>query len=118
MFNKDFYPTRDELIRELLAMSSKFDHGYEKFTLKGMVLEPSAGKGNIIDYIKKRNKHIKVDAIENDLQLVNFLSGAGHTVVWNDFLTYETGEKPTPSGVGWIAINKNNVYKSIDYIHK
>lgn len=92
MFNADFYPTPDELLRDLFALSSNSDfYGkYERFTLKGRVLEPSAGKGNIIEYICKRSKSIKVDAIESDVQLANLLMGAGHTVVWSDFLTYET----------------------------
>lgn len=94
MFNADFYPTPDELLRDLFALSIKESfsgfRGVERFTLKGRVLEPSAGKGNIIDYIRKRGKSIKVDAIENDAQLANFLTGAGHTVVWSDFLSYET----------------------------
>jgi len=94
LFNADFYPTPDELIRDLLALSFSGNFAnmrdIERFTLKGRVLEPSAGKGNIIDYILKRNKLIKVDAIESDSQLANFLMGAGHTVVWSDFLTYET----------------------------
>jgi len=94
LFNADFYPTPDELLRDLLALSFSGNftsmRDIERFTLKGRVLEPSAGKGNIIDYILKRNKSIKVDAIESDSQLANFLMGAGHTVVWSDFLSYET----------------------------
>jgi hypothetical protein len=94
MFNADFYPTPDELIRDLLALGVTGNFagfsGIDRFTIKGRVLEPSAGKGNIIDYIRKRGKTIKIDAIENDAQLTNFLMGAGHTVVWSDFLTFET----------------------------
>lgn len=94
MFNADFYPTPDALIEELLALSWTGDHarfsGIDKFTLKGRVLEPSAGKGNIIDYIRSKSASIKVDAIESDPELSNFLMGAGHTVVWSDFLTFET----------------------------
>lgn len=33
---------------------------------------------------------VKVDAIENDPRLVDTLMGAGISVVWDDFLTYET----------------------------
>lgn len=94
MFNADFYPTPDELIKELLALSWANDHprfrGIDRFTLKGRVLEPSAGKGNIVDYIHNKSRSIKVDAIESDAELANFLMGAGHTVVWSDFLTFET----------------------------
>lgn len=92
MFNADFYPTPDELVQKLLALSTRnmFEGKFERITLKGRILEPSAGKGNIIEYIKKRIKSAKIDAIESDPQLSNLLMGAGHTVVWSDFLTYET----------------------------
>lgn len=99
MFNADFYPTPDELIKELLALSSgdirrgmASIRGMELITLRGRVLEPSAGKGNIVNYIRSKSKRnpIKVDVIENDPELAGFLMGAGHTVVWSDFLTFET----------------------------
>jgi Domain of unknown function (DUF4942) len=94
LFNANFYPTPDELIEELLSLSIKSDltriNGLSRFTLKGRVLEPSAGKGNIIKYINNKSKSIQVDAIENDPELSSFLMGAGHNIVWSDFLTFET----------------------------
>jgi len=58
-------------------------------------LEPSAGKGDIIAYIKDTTRYggrggLQVDAIENDPRLVEILQGKGETVVWDDFLTYST----------------------------
>src|SRR5690625_1684029 len=64
-----------------------------KHFLDGRILEPSAGKGDMIRYIKERmgrREHYPIDAIENDPRLVNALMGEGHSVVWDDFLTYET----------------------------
>jgi Domain of unknown function (DUF4942) len=94
MFNADFYPTPDELIEELLALSIRGElpklKGITRFTLKGRVLEPSAGKGNIIKYIHGKGNSIQIDAIENDPELASFLMGAGHNIVWSDFLTFET----------------------------
>jgi tetratricopeptide (TPR) repeat protein len=94
MFNDDFYPTPDELIEELLSLSIRVDFpkikGLSRFTLRGRVLEPSAGKGNIVNYIRRKAKSIKVDTIENDSELASFLMGSGHNVVWSDFLTFET----------------------------
>jgi tetratricopeptide (TPR) repeat protein len=94
IFNSDFYPTPDELIEELLALSIRGDlprlKGISRFTLRGRVLEPSAGKGNIVNYIRSKAKSIKVDAIENDPELSSFLIGAGHNIVWSDFTTFET----------------------------
>src|SRR5690625_3858403 len=37
-----------------------------------------------------RSDALKIDAIENDPRLVNALMGEGYSVVWDDFLTYET----------------------------
>ena len=61
--------------------------------LDGLILEPSAGKGDMIRYIISkmgRRESYPVDAIENDPRLVNALAGEGYNVVWDDFLTYET----------------------------
>lgn len=58
----------------------------------GRILEPSAGKGDIIQYIRtaRNGRDVKIDAIENDQRLVGILMGEGIGVVWDDFLTYET----------------------------
>lgn len=94
MFNADFYPTPDELLKDLFALSWNSVHprfkDIDRFNLKGRILEPSAGKGNIVNYIKKKNRSLKVDAIEIDPELSSFLLGAGHNVVWSDFLSFET----------------------------
>lgn len=94
MFNADFYPTPSELIERLLALSIRGElpniKGLTRFTLRGRVLEPSAGKGNIVEYIRSKGRSIKVDTIENDPELASFLLGAGHNLVWSDFLTFET----------------------------
>ena len=82
--NKDFYPTPKSLFQRLLA---------DKRFLDGLILEPSAGKGDMIRYIidmMGRRESYPIDAIENDPRLVNTLMGAGYNVVWDDFLTYET----------------------------
>lgn len=47
----------------------------------------------MIRYIRDKSRYsggIKIDAIEVDPQLVNILMGEGISVVWDDFLTYET----------------------------
>lgn len=82
--NKDFYPTPKALFERLLN---------GKRYLDGRILEPSAGKGDMIRYIKERmgrREAYPIDAIENDPHLVNALMGEGYSVVWDDFLTYET----------------------------
>lgn len=58
MFNKDFYPTPNEVILQMLS-------GHD-FTDK-LVLEPSAGKGNIVDYLKNVGADVTVCELDNDL---------------------------------------------------
>lgn len=73
--NKDFYPTPKALFERLLN---------GKRFLDGRILEPSAGKGDMIRYIKERmgrRERYPIDAIENDtLRFRMFLNGNIH--VW------------------------------------
>ena len=64
------------------------------------ILEPSAGKGDIIDVIEKKKKvqklnstAIDIDAIEIDENLVALLKGKKYKVVHDDFLTFNTYKK-------------------------
>jgi len=59
----------------------------------GKILEPSAGKGDMVKYMRELmgyRENYNIDAIENDPRLVAHLIGEGISVVWDDFLTYET----------------------------
>ena len=73
--NKDFYPTPKALFERLLNGNRH---------LGGRILEPSAGKGDMIRYIKERmgrRERYPIDAIENDtLRFRMFLNGNIH--VW------------------------------------
>lgn len=102
MFNQDFFPTPPNLISKLLDKIS-----WNKVTT---VLEPSAGKGDLVDEIverilnnqytinkytteseveKKRDKvKKKIDCIELDNNLKYILTAKGYKVIHNDFLTY------------------------------
>lgn len=89
MFNKDFYPTSDRTIEKLLEGI--------KLNEVNNLLEPSAGKGDIVDYIinKKdrwghRRYNIDIDCIEIDENLRYICQGKGYKVVHDDFLTYNT----------------------------
>lgn len=82
--NKDFYPTPETLFYKLL-------NGKRNFS--GRILEPSAGVGTMIEYIKKMshyNSDLQIDAIEKDERLAAQLQAKNVSVVWDDFLTYET----------------------------
>lgn len=95
MFNKEFYPTPRWLIKKMLE-----DIDIEKIKY---ILEPSAGKGDIIDEIKNKyeqsyqygysNPKVDIDAIEIDENLRNLLKGKEYKVVFNDFLKFNTYKK-------------------------
>lgn len=89
--NKDFYPTPEAIINKML---------YDiDFRMIKSILEPSAGKGNIVEAIKKKEKfysstynkvNYDIDCIEADQNLQSILKGKNFRVVYNDFLTYDT----------------------------
>src|SRR5690606_12136196 len=43
-----------------------------------------------IKYIKESHRNARIDAIEKDERLAGLLMSEGITVVWDDFLTYQT----------------------------
>ncbi len=95
MFNDTFYPTPKSLINKMLL-------GIDFKEIK-TVLEPSAGKGNIIEEIKDRLKrsqgyynrevNFDIDTIEIDENLRHILKGKNYRIVHDDFLTYNTFKK-------------------------
>lgn len=91
MFFNDyqFYPTPENLIFE---MTKDLD-----FDNIETILEPSAGKGDIVDgLIKKRggrykyNKELDVDVIEIEPNLQNILRGKKYKLIHDNFLTLDT----------------------------
>ena len=88
MIPKEFYPTPKELL-------DKITEGINWEQLQS-VLEPSAGKGDIADYVKQKykketwNRDLDIDCIEIDDTLCQTLKGKELRVVHNDFLTFNT----------------------------
>ncbi len=89
MFGVQFYPTPPDLISKMLA-------GLDYLSIK-TALEPSAGKGDIVERLKRSYKthaysrnELDVDCIEIDSNLRNILTGNGHRVIHDDFLTFHT----------------------------
>ncbi|MGX4294686.1 DNA N-6-adenine-methyltransferase [Bacillus sp. JK62] len=89
--NPDFYPTPPQLIRK---MTFKVEWKYIN-----SVLEPSAGKGNLVEAIYtqfkntrnyRRNTKYDVDTIEQDENLRHILKGKDYRVIADDFLTFNT----------------------------
>lgn len=91
MLPKDFYPTPKNIIDKML---SDID-----FKMVKTILEPSAGKGDIIDRFREKEKlytthynkfSFDIDCVESDQNLQHILKGKSYRVVHNDFLTYDT----------------------------
>ncbi len=87
----DFYPTPRTLL-DKITKEMKWGH------IK-TVLEPSAGKGDIVEYIKEKSSNFRgysctgitdIDCIEKDDLLQKTLKGKGLRLVHDDFLTYQT----------------------------
>lgn len=84
---KDFFPTPDSMITKML----------DGVQTKVTILEPSAGKGNICDFIAAKNNlgsyrehKPDIDCIEIDPDLQATLRGKDYRVIHNDFLTFHT----------------------------
>lgn len=90
----NFYPTPAKIIDTMLQ-------GIKLDEIK-TILEPSAGKGDIVDHIVDKYKtlycrygvkwetQLDIDTIEIDANLQHILKGKGYRVVHDDFLTFET----------------------------
>ncbi len=90
MFNKDFYPTPAHVITQMLS----------PYELSGKtLLEPSSGKGDIIDYAKSRGANVLCCEINPDLATISSIKAK---LIANDFLTV-TSDKI--SHVNLIAMN-------------
>lgn len=88
MFSKNFYPTPVDVIKKMLSPYTK---GSGHFDWKTKVLEPSAGKGDILDYISSkmysRNLTNNLFAIELDPNLQAILREKKYKVIGEDFLS-------------------------------
>ena len=97
--NADFYPTPREVIEQMMLGENILDK---------TVLEPSAGKGNIGDWLKE-NGAAKVIACEKDPNIRRLLNGKCD-IIANDFMTV-TSEQV--SHVDYIVMNPDRDRKSV-----
>ena len=88
---KNFYPTPESLL-------NKITQGID-WRCVSTILEPSAGKGNIVDFINKTYKGLAgrwnsyepdIDCIEKDTDLRGVLKNKNYRVVHDNFLTFKT----------------------------
>ncbi|MEM6734666.1 MAG: DUF4942 domain-containing protein [Bacteroidota bacterium] len=108
MFSKSFYPTPDKLIQKMIApyVEKNLDYFKKRMeehdvrynyldkvkssTFSDMtILEPSAGKGNICDYLTENFNKLTLKTCEIDPELKYILQGKGYAVIADDFLEYE-----------------------------
>ncbi len=91
-----FYPTPPEIAGKLLSGVN--------WDCVESILEPSAGRGDLIEYALRRNRSRRgcyygrhelddVDCVEIDPNLRAILTGKGFRVVHDDFLTYYTHKR-------------------------
>ena len=98
--NKDFYPTPDKLAGRLIA-------GVDWKGVKD-VLEPSAGKGDLVEAVQRMTEQYKYseringaskgveksfDVVELDYNLRLILRGKGMRLVGDDFLEFRTNKR-------------------------
>jgi len=83
MFHPEFFPTPDWLAQEMLSRINL--HKFHS------ILEPSAGKGDLVEAIRSRTRHPRVACCELDPELQLILNGKGVPILNDDFLGF-TGQ--------------------------
>lgn len=85
--NPDFYPTPSSLANKMVARLMRELRDIER----PVILEPSAGKGDLLDKLGGDDSKYRMYAIESDPDLIATLTGKGYTVIAHDFLAYHAG---------------------------
>ncbi len=97
--DNQFYPTPKSFLEQICSdfyQEIKSFHNNRQYDIK--VLEPSAGKGDIAEYLKKNwgqysfsgTPRVDVECVELDPNLRAVLKGKDFPVVYDDFLTFNT----------------------------
>jgi len=105
MFGEQFYPTPTEVIKKMVepyngktwkgGINGRREDCYCYGLIDKVILDPSAGKGDILDFIKNdlydyaRGIDCDFNAIELDSNLQSILKENEYSLLGNDFLTYE-----------------------------
>lgn len=98
MFAKELYPTTKELIAKLLKpykYDSEISHNsfMGNYNISGSVLDPSAGTGNILDFLNDNVKrNIELFGIEINSELRQVLRSKDYQVIDSDFLNFNDDE--------------------------
>lgn len=87
MFNKDFYPTPQDVI-------FKMSQAIGGLNSRGSILEPSAGSCAIIEYIQSVSKYKKIYAFEKDVELQAIVKSKNNVLfLGDDFLAYTGSQR-------------------------
>lgn len=82
-----FYPTPTRVVKEMMLPDADIQAGMS-------ILEPSAGKGNILDCIYEQyGDSVKLEAVELNNINRNILNLKGYKLVGTDFLTFDKSNK-------------------------
>ncbi|MFG1544863.1 DUF4942 domain-containing protein [Halobacteriovorax sp. ZH2_bin.1] len=112
--NPDFYPTP---FKTFLKMKSKIQDEHE---IK-RVLEPSAGKGTLIDYMEEYFKYTNktsIFAIEKDPTLQAVLRGNNKNILDSDFLEFNSGEQFDLIFANFpFSDGEHHLLKAMDYLY-
>lgn len=89
----EFYPTPSEIAGKLFSMID----WKELRDSACSVLEPSAGRGDLVDYLRSYMgrdvcDRASIDVVELDTNLQAMLTGKGYRLVGDDFLTFNTSK--------------------------
>jgi len=101
MFDPEFFPTPLSLVKRMIdPYRDSAHHGLYVLPPSWTILEPSAGKGDIADYIcsyhdrgygEKRN-HARIRVIEKNFDLQKILMAKGYPILGYDFLSYQADQ--------------------------
>lgn len=99
--DSQFYPTPRSFLEQIaIDFGREIKNFHNEHIYEIRVLEPSAGKGNIAEYLKSWGEYsfsttprCKVECVELDPNLRMILKGKNFTVVHDDFLSFETYTK-------------------------
>src|ERR1700744_2053245 len=94
MFNESFFPTPMAVIKKMIAPYLDRSGRYNYLSADRIVLEPSAGKGDILDFLSENGEYRSrlakdnLYCIEQDPDLQHILREKGYRLIGTDFLRY------------------------------
>ncbi len=85
MKDGDFFPTPEAVCRRLIQLAN--------IETNWRIIEPSAGNGNIAEFITKSYPQVKLDVVEINFTLRKILELKGFNLVGGDFLEFNSSDR-------------------------